>query len=164
MPRVESTIAVPVPVDVAFAVSQTQGEIRYRWDPFVHSQRLIDGATEPGKGVRTETVSRHHLRMVSEYQSYRPPSQVGMKMVAGPWFFASFGGGWSFRPVDEGDPGAGALATWRYTFSIRPGWLAPIADRVGLWLLGRDIERRIAGYAKGCEDPVVLADVGFEPD
>ena len=33
--------------DVAFAVSQTQGEIRYRWDPFVRSQRLLDGAEVP---------------------------------------------------------------------------------------------------------------------
>ncbi|MFV2110301.1 hypothetical protein [Micromonospora sp. LOL_015] len=33
----------------------------------------------------------------------------------------------------------------------------PVADRVGMWLLGRDIRRRIAGYAAGRTDPEVLA-------
>ncbi|MEM7339960.1 MAG: SRPBCC family protein [Actinomycetota bacterium] len=152
MPRVQATVIVEVPVEVAFAVSQTQGEIRYRWDNFVRNQRLLHGADEPGIGVQTETVSRHGLRMVSEYTSFRPPNQVGMKMVGGPWFFRTFGGGWSFKPLDE----ARTEATWRYTFAVRPRWLAPIADRIGIVVLARDIRRRIAGYAKGCADPVVL--------
>ncbi len=154
MPRVESSVRVDVGPTIAFAVSQTQGDVRYRWDPFVRSQRLLDGAEVPAKGVRTETRSRHGLRMVSEYVSYRPPQQVGMKMVEGPWFFESFAGGWTFQP--DGD---GTKATWRYTFSVRPSWLAPIADRIGIALLQRDIDRRIAGYSRACEDPVVLASV-----
>lgn len=152
MPRVEASIVVPVEAATAFAVSQTQGEIRYRWDPFVAEQRLLGGAEIPAKGVRTETRSRHRLRMVSEYTSFDPPRQVGMKMVEGPWFFERFGGGWSFRPVDD----ERTEATWRYTFTVQPPWLAPIADRIGRALLGRDIERRIAGYGRGCEDPIVL--------
>jgi len=85
-----------VPIDVAFAVSQTTGEIRCRWDPFVDEQQLLDGAVVPAKGVRTLTKSRHKLKMVSRYISFRPPTQVGMRMVEGPWFFANFAGGWSF--------------------------------------------------------------------
>ncbi|MEM7096271.1 MAG: SRPBCC family protein [Actinomycetota bacterium] len=151
MARVESSVIVEVPVDVAFAVSQTQGEARYRWDPFVRSQRLVD-ADRPAKGVRTVTRSRHGLRMVSEYTAFNPPGQVGMKMVGGPWFFKTFGGGWSFRPIDD----ERTEATWRYTFSIRPKWLAPIAERIGLRVLQRDIDKRIAGYARGCSDPIVV--------
>lgn len=156
MARVEAKIVVPVGVDTAFAVSQTQGETRYRWDPFVRSQELLDGATVPGKGVRTRTRSRHGLTMVSEYTSFRPPNQVGMKMVDGPWFFETFGGGWSFRAIDENR----TEATWRYVFTIRPGWLSRLAEPVGLRLMQHDIERRIAGYARGCEDPVVVAAAG----
>jgi len=155
MPRVESSVVVPLDIDLAFAVSQTTGEVRYRWDPFVTTQKLLDGAVVPAKGVRTETRSRHRLRMVSQYTSFRPPTQAGMKMVEGPWFFANFAGGWSFREVADGTE-----ATWRYTFSVRPKFLAPIADRIGIWLLGRDIDQRIAGYAKGCMDPVVLEAAG----
>ncbi len=139
--------------EVAFAVSQTQGEIRYRWDPFVRRQRLLDGAVRPAKGVRTATTSRHGLTMVSEYVSFRPPTQVGMRMVEGPWFFRSFSGGWSFATIDEHR----CRATWRYSFSIRPAWLAPVADPIGRWLLGGDIERRIEAYRRGCIDPVVVA-------
>ncbi|MFG3422282.1 SRPBCC family protein [Micromonospora sp. NPDC048063] len=148
MPVVEAVATVPVPPELAFAVSQTTAPVRYRWDPFVREQRLVDGATRPGKGVRTFTRSRHGLTMVSEYVSWAPPSHVGMKMVSGPWFFEMFAGGWRFAP---------AVATWRYSFRCRPAFLSPVADRVGVWLLRRDIRRRIAGYAAGCTDPEVLA-------
>lgn len=158
MPRVESFVVVPVSIDLAFAVSQTTGDVRYRWDPFVAEQKLMDGAERPAKGVRTETKSKHRLTMISQYTSYRPPTQVGMKMTEGPWFFSNFAGGWSFREVD-----GGTEATWRYTFTVRPKLLAPIADRIGVWLLGKDIDRRIAGYAKGCEDEVVVAACVVEP-
>ena len=98
-------------------------------------------------------MSRHGLTMTSEYTSFRPPQQVGMKMVEGPPFFRAFGGGWSFRSLGPDH----TEATWRHTFAIRPRWLAPLGDRVGVLILGRDIRRRIAGYARGCRDPVVVA-------
>jgi hypothetical protein len=154
MPVVEAMTTVPVPPDLAFAVSQTTAQVRYRWDPFVRKQHFADGATRPGKGVRTFTRSRHGLTMVSEYVSFAPPSHVGMKMVRGPWFFEMFAGGWRFAPAAE--PGH-TVATWRYSFRCRPAVLRPIADRIGIWVLGRDIRRRIAGYAAGCTDPVVVA-------
>lgn len=155
MPSVSARVIVPVPPGVAFEVSQTTGPLRLRWDPFIRRQAFLDGATRPAKGVRTATVHRLGLRMVSEYVSYSPPTNVGMKMVTGTWFFASFAGGWQFRPV----PGRADTTetTWRYTFATRPEWLAPVADRVGTWLLGHEIRRRIAGFAAGCADPVVVA-------
>lgn len=142
-----------VPIDVAFWVSQTRGEIRRRWDPFIRDQQLMNGADRPARGVRTRTRSRHGLTMVSEYVSFRPPTQVGMKMVGGPWFFARFSGGWTFRELSP----ERTEAIWRYTFLVRPGWLQPIADPIGNRLLGGDIERRIAAFARACEDPVVTA-------
>jgi hypothetical protein len=104
--------------------------------------------------VRTYTQSRHGFTMLSEYVSFAPPTNVGMKMVRGPWFFEMFAGGWRFAPAAE--PGH-TVATWRYSFRCRPAPLRPIAERIGGWLLGRDIRRRIAGYAAGCADPVVVA-------
>lgn len=153
MPVVESSVVVPVPPTVAFAVSQTTGEIRLRWDPFIAKQHFLDGATRPGKGVRTFTRHWSGLTMVSEYVSYNPPTNVGMRMVSGPWFFTNLAGGWRFSARDPDQ----TLATWRYNFTCRPAWLAPVADRIGRWWLGRDIDRRIAGFARGCADPVVVA-------
>jgi hypothetical protein len=152
MPVVESTVVVPVAVHVAFAVSQTTGAARLRWDPFIRRQRFLDGATEPGVGVQTLTVHRLGFRMVSQYVSYRPPTNVGMKMVRGSWFFEKLGGGWRFEPIDE----SSSRAIWKYNFSCRPRWLAPIAERIGAVVLQRDIDRRIAGFARGCSDPAVL--------
>jgi hypothetical protein len=150
VPRIEATQVVPVDIDTAFAVSQTHGDIRLMWDPFISSQHLID-ADRPGRGVRTRTVSRHRLTMVSEYVSFKAPTQVGMKMIEGPWFFQAFGGGWTFREVD-----GGTEATWRYTFTVRPPWLRFVADPIGRWLLGRDIRARIDAYAAACTNPAVL--------
>lgn len=153
---VESSVEVPIPPDVAFAVSQTTGATRLRWDPFIRRQAFLDDATTPAKGVRTLTEHRSGMRMVSEYVSFNPPTNVGMRMVEGPWFFAVMAGGWRFAPLPDG---AGTLAVWRYSFTCRPGWLAPLAERIGRRVLQRDIDRRIAGFARGCADPGVLAAV-----
>ncbi len=151
MPVVTAEVVVPVSPDVAFAVSQTTGAIRLRWDPFIRHQHLMDGAERPGKGVRTFTRSRHGFSMVSRYVSYVPGRNVGMTMESGPWFFAAFGGGWRFTP--SGDK---TLAVWKYNFSVRPQLLQPVAHPLGSWLLGRDIRRRIDAFAKAYQDPVVL--------
>jgi hypothetical protein len=156
VPRVESTVTVPLDPARAFALSQSYGELRYRWDPFVREQRLLGGATAAAKGVRTWTRSRHRLTMVSEYVTFRPPTHVGMRMVSGPWFFRTFSGGWNFAP---GGGGTSTEATWRYNFTIRPAWLAPVADRIGVWLLGRDIRRRLDAFAAACADPAIVAAV-----
>jgi hypothetical protein len=152
VPVVESSVVVPVPPDEAFAVSQTTGETRMRWDVFIREQRLLDGAAVPAVGVRTLTVSRRGLRMISEYVSYRPPTSVGMKVTKLPWFFEKLGGGWRFAPHPDG-----TLATWKYNFSCRPRLIAPLAEWIGVRLIRHDIDRRIAGFARGCVDPVVLA-------
>lgn len=157
MPQVSAEVWIPVTPDTAFAVSQTTGAVRLRWDPFIRKQRLVD-ADVPAKGVRTVTQARLGPRMVSEYVSYRPPTSVGMTMVQGPWFFQTFGGGWRFTP-SERDGVAGTAASWKYTYAVKPAWLRPVADPIGQWLLGREIRARIAAFAKACTDPVVLAAV-----
>ena len=95
MPQVMAEAWVPLPPGTAFAVSQTTGEVRLRWDPFIRRQHLL-GADRPAAGVRTFTRARVGPAMVSRYVSYRPPTSVGMTMEKGPWFFATFGGGWRF--------------------------------------------------------------------
>lgn len=158
MPQVEARIRVPVDPMTAFAVSQTTGETRLRWDPFIRRQHFLDGATRAGRDVRTFTRSWHGLTMISRYVSYVPPSAdrevgtVGMTMERGPRFFQTFGGGWRFVPDGSG----GTETTWKYTFSCRPAWLRPLLHPIGRWLLGRDIRRRIAGFARGCDDPEVV--------
>lgn len=153
MPQVRAERTIALDPETVFALSQTTGEFRLRWDPFIASQRFLDGAVSAGKGVRTRTRSRLGLLMVSQYVSYAPPRNVGMTMVQGPWFFSTFGGGWRFTEAD-----GGTLAVWKYTFSCRPAFLRPLAERLGSWLLGREIERRIGAFARACEDPALVAE------
>ena len=153
MPRIEQRVVVQVPVDDAFVLSQSQREVRYAWDPFVSRQELLKGATTPDRGVQTLTKSKHGFSMVSEYTSLRRPEQVGMKMVSGPPFFSAFGGGWAFRAIDDNS----CEVIWRYTFTIKPAWLSKIADPIGKWVLGKDIRKRIDGFAAGCADPELIA-------
>lgn len=157
MPQVSAEAWVPISPDAAFAVSQTHGELRLRWDPFIRRQYFLRGATHPGKGVHTMTHARLGPRMESEYVSYRPPTSVGMTMVSGPWFFERFGGGWRFVAETAPDGGPGTRATWKYTFSTQPALLRPVADRVGTVVLGREIRRRIDAFAAACRDEAVVA-------
>lgn len=154
MPQVTAEVWVPVEPGTAFAVSQTTGAVRLSWDPFIRHQHLID-TDRPGKDVRTLTRARVGPMMISRYVSYRPPTSVGMTMEKGPWFFATFGGGWRFSPEDR-DGTAGTRVVWKYTWSARPSWLSPVADPIGRWLLGREIEARIAAFGRACENPAVL--------
>ncbi|KRE81074.1 type II toxin-antitoxin system RatA family toxin [Arthrobacter sp. Soil762] len=153
MPQVRAERLIRLDPETVFALSQTTGAFRLKWDPFISAQGFLNGATSAGKGVRTRTVSRLGLVMVSEYVSYSPPRNVGMTMVSGPWFFGKFGGGWRFT-ADDG----GTRAVWKYTFSCRPAWLRPAAERLGAWLLGREITTRIDAFARACEDPALVAE------
>ncbi|MGN7859750.1 SRPBCC family protein [Microbacterium sp. 22303] len=155
MPVVQAAVVVPIPPVLAYAVSQTTGEVRRRWDGFIRAQHFLDGATTPAKGVRTFTRQRFGLSMITHYVSYAPPTNVGMVMEKGPWFFRTLGAGWRFEPVD-----GGTRAVWKYNFTCRPTWLAPVAERIGTVVLGYEVRRRIAGFARGCADPVVLEAAG----
>lgn len=153
MPQVRAERFIRIDPETAFALSQTTGDFRLKWDPFISAQCFLDGAGAAGRGVRTRTRSRLGLVMVSQYVSYAPPRNVGMTMVAGPWFFTNFGGGWRFT-ADDG----GTRAVWKYTFSCRPALLRPLMERIGSRLLGYEIQRRIEAFACACEDPALVAE------
>lgn len=65
MPQVTAEIFVPLEPAVAFAVSQTTGPIRLRWDPFLRHQYFLDGATAADQGVHTYSRARLGPRMIS---------------------------------------------------------------------------------------------------
>lgn len=158
MPQVSAEVWVPVEPSVAFAVSQTTGELRRSWDTFIRSQHFLDGASAPGKDVRTFTRTRLGPSMISKYVSYRPPTSVGMVMTKGPWFFSKFAGGWRFAQESrDGIPGTRAV--WKYTYSIRPGWLHKPGEALGQRILGREIQARIQAFAAACRDEQITRHV-----
>jgi hypothetical protein len=153
MPQVRAERLIRLDPETAFAFSQTTGDFRLKWDPFISAQGWLDGARAAGKGVRTRTVSKLGLVMVSEYVSFAPPRHGGMTRGSGPRVFGNIGRGWRFTPAD-----GGTRAVWKYTFSCRPAWLRPVAERIGSWLLGREIEKRIEAFARACEDQQLVAE------
>jgi hypothetical protein len=50
VPVVESRRIIPVEPAMAFAIPQTQGEIRKRWVPLIGHQHLMGGAGAPAAG------------------------------------------------------------------------------------------------------------------
>ncbi len=154
MPIVEHSATVNGPIDDVFDLSQSY-ELRLDWDPFVKSQRPLRGAERAAAGVHTETVSRHGLRMVTEYLTFRRPTLVGMKMIDGPRIFRTFSGSWRFTERDDGRTDV----AFRYNFTCKPAVVAPIMERVGAWYLGRDIARRIEAFRAACDDTDLLARV-----
>jgi hypothetical protein len=139
--------------EVVFAVAQTHGELRLRWDRFIRAEHLLDGAQAQSRGVQTWTKHRSGMTMVSECVSFNPPTNTGMHMIRGPWFFSRFAGGWRFAPA----PGGGTEVQWRYSFTCRPRWLAPVFEWFGIRVLRREISARVAGFADGCADPDLVA-------
>lgn len=122
------------PSRAAFAVSQTTGELRLSWDPFIRRQYFLDGATRPAKGVRTYTRARLGPAMISSYASYRPPTSVGMAMEKGPWFFRTFGGGWRFASEDRDGVSGARRHGSTPTRSAPAGWPSwRIRSGTGYW-------------------------------
>ncbi len=152
MPRVQSETTVELNIKKAFALSQTYGEIRYMWDPFVKEQHLLDGANTAAKGVKTITKSKHGLTMISEYITFKAPTHVGMRMIKGPKFFSSFSGGWNFTEVSENE----TKVVWRYNFVSRPKFLSNITDAIGIKILQRDIDQRLEAYANACKNQEII--------
>jgi hypothetical protein len=152
MPIVERRQSTTGDIDDIFALSQSYA-LRLDWDPFIRGQRPLGDATHAGKGVRTETISRHRLRMVTEYLTFRPPTLVGMKMVEGPRMFRTFSGSWHFAE----QPGGQVEVVFRYNFVCRPAWLQRLMHPIGVWYLGRDIERRVAAFCTAVERPEMIA-------
>lgn len=135
MPQVTAEIFVPLEPAVAFAVSQTTGPIRLRWDPFLRHQYFLDGATAADQGGphlqpgASRTPDDQPLGLL-------PSSHLGGEtIVSRPWFFASLGGGWRFEPEDC-DGVAGTRATWKYT------WRGLVLPRHTGVLAGRPACRR----------------------
>jgi hypothetical protein len=146
MPIVEHRQHVSgVTCEDAFDLSMSHAR-RFDWDPFLKAQRFLDGATAPGVGVQTWSKDRRGLVMVTRYLTFQRPHRVGMKMVKGPSIFRTFSGAWAFTATADG-----CDVVFRYNFSCRPKLLAPIAERIGQWYLGRDIRIRITAFGNALQ-------------
>src|SRR5262249_5697949 len=116
---------------------------RLDWDPFLKAADLLDGATQPGVGVRANCVARSSFAMETEYVSFAPPTVTAVKMTRGPWFLAAFAGSWRFEELPDGRTRVG----FRYHLQGRPRWLTPLLG----WVFARDTRKRLAALKDAVE-------------
>lgn len=146
MPAVESSIEIRARADEVFDLSQDY-DLRLRWDPFLRSLQLLDGAPEPAVGARTRVHARNGLRMTVEFVVFDRPRTVAVRMVRPSTFFREFAGSWRFRPLADDR----TAATFRYTFRARPRALAWLIEPIARRVLLRDVRARLRGLKHGIE-------------
>jgi ribosome-associated toxin RatA of RatAB toxin-antitoxin module len=152
MPAVEDSILIAASPEALLTLSQDYA-LRREWDPFTRAMRFLDGATGPAPGVRVWGRAWNGLTMTVEYVTVQPPHVVAMKMVRGPWFFASFAGSWRFEPAADG----ATRVIFRYVFTTRGRWLRWLVDPLIRRVFGRDIRARLRGLKDGAERKRLVA-------
>jgi ribosome-associated toxin RatA of RatAB toxin-antitoxin module len=141
--RFEHSTIVNATQEVVFALTQNYSA-RLKWDPFLREAALLDGATEPGFGVRAWCVARSGVGMETEYVSFTPPRVAAVKMTRGPKVLETFGGAWEFAPVDGGR----TRVTFRYQLRTRPRWLAWLMEPVARWWFSYETRMRVIALGK----------------
>src|SRR5262249_56211457 len=96
--RFEQSAVVHAAPEVVFALTQDYSA-RLKWDPFLRTAVLLNGATEPRVGVRAWCVARSGVGMETEYVSFTPPRIVAVKMTRGPKILHPFVAPWPFTPT-----------------------------------------------------------------
>ena len=141
--RFEQTAVVDAAPEVVFALTQDYS-VRLKWDPFLRTAVLLNGATEPCVGVRAWCVARSGIGMETEYVSFTPPRIAAVKMTRGPKILETFGGAWEFTPIDGGR----TKVVFRYQLRARPRWLAWLIEPVARWWFSRETRLRVVALAK----------------
>ncbi|HSC81048.1 MAG TPA: SRPBCC family protein [Chitinolyticbacter sp.] len=118
MPIAEHHLQIRATPQAVFALAQDPAR-RRSWDPFTRELVYLDGASEPGPGVRVGVRSWLGARMVVEYVAFRPGECAAIRMVTGPSLLQSFAGSWRFLP----QPNGVTEVRFRYTLSARWPWL-----------------------------------------
>ncbi len=88
---------------------------RLKWDTFLKTADLLDGATTANKGVKAYCVAKNGLSMVTEYVTYNRPKVTAIKMTDGPFMFKSFLGSWTFKEISSDK----TEVIFLYSFSLR---------------------------------------------
>jgi ribosome-associated toxin RatA of RatAB toxin-antitoxin module len=144
--KFDDSILIHAEATALFHLSQNYNR-RLQWDPFLRSAGLLDGAVEPGVGVRALCVDRNGTGMETEYVSYNPPRAVAIKMTRGPWFLENFAGSWRFEEVEPGQ----TRVEFRYSLSARPRWMSWLLNPILRRVFARDTRRRLVALKEAVE-------------
>lgn len=114
---------------------------RLLWDPFLRRAELEGGAEQAGVGISTYCAARLRsggLGMRTVYVSFRRPDVAAVKMTQGPWFLRNFAASISQKGLADG-----TRVTYKFSFSVKPRWLAAIIEPLLRAVFSRETRRRL---------------------
>lgn len=128
---------------------------RLEWDPFLRRAELENEALEAGLGVSTYCASRIRsggLGMHTVYVSFRRPEVAAVKMTDGPWFLGEFAASISQTELAERQ----TRVTYKFSFSSRPRWAAPIVEPLFKATFRHETRRRLESLKRHLESAARL--------
>lgn len=146
MPTFRDSLEIQAEPAALFALTQDY-EHRLAWEPFLQEARLLDGARQPGVGVRAWCVARTGFGMETEYVSWLPPRVAAVKMTHGPAFLAEFAGSWRFEPQAPGR----TRVSFTYHLAAHPRWLRWLLDPILQCVFARDTVRRLRALKRAAD-------------
>lgn len=139
-----------------FAIAQDYG-VRLEWDTFSRRLEFHNGATQAAVGVRASGRAWNGVQMEVEYITVSPPAVAAMRMIRGPFFFATFCGSWRFKRMAE----RATEVTFKYHYTTPWKAFRPLVDRVIGVVLKFEIERRLRDLKYATEQTDILSRVTF---
>ena len=149
MPVASVTVEIEAQIDEVFDLIHDYAR-RLEWDPFLREAKLLGSATAAGRGVASRCVARRGLggrAMETVYVSFDRPGVAAVTMKRGPFFLAKFAA--SIR--QEAISSSRTRVTYRYLFTCRPRWLAPLIDPIVQSVFHRETSGRLAALKRFLE-------------
>ncbi|MBI1879968.1 MAG: SRPBCC family protein [Chloroflexi bacterium] len=152
MATFERSIEIRAPRSALFDLTQDYRR-RLKWDPFLKEAKLVDGASQPGVGVRAWCVAKTGLGMETEYVSFNPPERTAIKMTRGPAIIHTFAGSWIFKALEPDL----TRVTFRYHLTGYPRWLGFVLDPLLVLVFAYDTQKRLQALKHAVENTGILA-------
>ena len=149
MPRGTQSIEINAKSDAVFELIHNYN-IRLQWDSMLCQAKLLGGATEAAKGVRTRCVGNWKclwLAIEADYLSYEKGKVAAVKMSNKPMFFAEFAATIRHDDTEDGR----SKVTYTYHFNATPRCLAFLLELIMKLCLNREVSHRLAALKRFAE-------------
>ncbi|MEM7313878.1 MAG: SRPBCC family protein [Planctomycetota bacterium] len=149
MPTGSSSIEIAASSSVVFDLIHDYDR-RLEWDPFLRSAELLHGSTKAARGVTSRCAARYlagGMAMKTEYVSFDRPRVAAVRLVRGPWCFASFAATIRHAEVSADH----SRVAYNYNFSTYPSWLSFLLDPIIARVFHRETAARLKALKKFVE-------------
>ena len=150
MPRGTRSIEINASSDTVFELIHNY-VLRLQWDSMLCEAKLLSGATEATKGVRSRCVGNWKclwLAVEAEYLSYEKGKVAVVKMSNKPMFFSEFTATIRHDDLEEGR----SEVTYIYNFNAKPRCLAFLLEPIINSCLNREVRHRLAALKRFSEN------------